>query len=160
VRRKSVLLPVLYSSGWQGGHVFALLALPVRPDEGAARHLAFHLLGFSAPHRLRRHPGYDIRARAKTLTYGMRKIADLADVHRDVRVFRGRHDGEGVPLETRDFGHLDEQPLTRGVLEAGLHDAQLHCTAWMDEDAQKSRRAPGAELAVRALAEIQDPRPL
>lgn len=33
-----------------------------------------------------------------------------------------------VPLPTREFGNLDEQPLARDVFEAGLDDAQLHST--------------------------------
>lgn len=33
-----------------------------------------------------------------------------------------------MPLPAGDLGDLEEQPLTGGVLETGLHDTQFHST--------------------------------
>lgn len=96
------------------------------------------------------HGGHDRWPTAETFAKSMRPVADLADVYRDIGVFRRGCDGElkvdegrrgkgsggtdRVPLESRYFRNLDEEPLSGCVLEARFDDAKLHCTAWVNED--------------------------
>lgn len=53
------------------------------------------------------------------------KVTDLTDVHRDVGVLRARSDGEWMPLVVADFWAVEEKPLTRLVLHAGLCELDL-----------------------------------
>ena len=64
-----------------------------------------------------------------------------------------------MPLQRRDVWNLDEQPLACGVLEAGLDDAELHCTGRMDENLGETSCAPSANLAVDALSEVEETGP-
>lgn len=61
-----------------------------------------------------------------------------------------------MPLELGYLGNLDEQPLTRGVLEARLENTQLHGAAGVHEDFLELCLPPGAVLSVDALAEIEE----
>ena len=95
-------------------------------------------------HRGLGHRGDNLGASTDTLSQCIGPVTDLTDVDRDVGVLRRRGDGKlskggqkshiistrshtyRVPLETRDVGHLNEQPLAGDVLEAGLDNTQLH----------------------------------
>ena len=64
-----------------------------------------------------------------------------------------------MPLITRDFGHLNEEPLTSGVFEARLDDAKLHGAAWVDNDLVELGSTPRPDLPVDTLAEVDYTRP-
>jgi hypothetical protein len=103
--------------------------------------------------------GNDVWSCADALTEGVGEITDLADVQAHVRVFGRRGDGERVPLERRDVGDLDKEPLAGGVLEAGFLDAQLHRARRVDEDLLERGGTAGANLAPETLSKVEDGRP-
>lgn len=128
-----------------------LLALPVRTTRDLLRELG--------------------RA-SEPLAKSTRKVAHLADVHRDVGVVGRGGDREGVPLECRDLGYGEIQPLACDVREGGLVEADLHRARGMHEHAhnlglatganlgcQTGRAMRGTYLAVHALDEVGDAAP-
>jgi hypothetical protein len=62
-------------------------------DKVAASHSSLVVL-LRTLHGRRSHGGDNGRADAEALTEGLREVTNLADMHRDVWVFRGRRDGE------------------------------------------------------------------
>lgn len=64
-----------------------------------------------------------------------------------------------MPLEVRDIGHLNEQPLASSVLERWLDDAEFHSTRGVDEDLGELSRTAGADLPVDTLEEVDDTGP-
>lgn len=63
-----------------------------------------------------------------------RKIADLADVHRDVWIRGTGRDGEGVPLVFRHGRDLDKKPLPGAILHARFLELNLHGIVGMADD--------------------------
>lgn len=53
------------------------------------------------------------------------EVTDLADMDRDVRILGAGSNGKGMPLVIADFGAVEEQPLSRLVLHAGLGELDL-----------------------------------
>lgn len=76
-------------------------------------------------------------------------VADLADVHRGVRVIRRRRDREWVPLERRDGRNVEEEPLARLVSERRLDEAEFERALGMEEDGDELGRAAAADLHER-----------
>ena len=64
-----------------------------------------------------------------------------------------------MPLEARDIGNLDEQPLASDVLEAGLDNPEFHSARWMNENFGQAGESASPEFSVHALAKVNDTRP-
>lgn len=113
----------------------------------------------STLHGSRGHGSNDRGANTETVTKGASPVTDLADVNGNVGVFRGRGDGERMPLEARELRNLEEEPLASSVLEAGLDDAELHSTRGVDENLRQPGGAATSVLTVNALTEVEDTGP-
>ena len=61
-----------------------------------------------------------------------------------------------MPLETRNFRYLDEEPLPSGILEARLDNTQFHSAARVNNNLVELRRTPGPELTIHTLAKVND----
>lgn len=64
-----------------------------------------------------------------------------------------------MPLVLGDLGDLQEQPLSRNILETWLHDAQFHSTAGVNQNFGKASRTACADLSPDALAKVNDSGP-
>jgi hypothetical protein len=105
------------------------------------------------------HFGDNRGANSKTIAKGTSEISDLTNVDRDVRILRCGGDGKGMPLEFGDFGNLDEQPLSRSVLEAVLENTEFHGTTGMNEHLGQPGGPAGTDLTVNALSKVENARP-
>lgn len=88
----------------------------------------------------------DGRGDERTRRDALGPVADLADVDRDVRVVGRRRDRERVPLEARQLGHVEVEPLAGLVGERRLDEAELDGALRVEEDADEERAATGAGL--------------
>lgn len=96
---------------------------------------------------------------ADTFTKTLSPVTNLTDVDGNIGIFRGRGDGEGVPLPARDVGNLDEEPLASGVLEARLEDTEFHGAGRVNEELGELSLTTGTDLPVDTLAEVEDTGP-
>lgn len=110
-------------------------------------------------HRGLRNGGDDAGCSPNPLSEGTGEVTNLADVYRDIGVLGGGCDGEGMPLESRDVGALEEQPLASGVLEAGFYDTELHGAGRMDQDLRELRLLTGPNFSPDALAKVDEAGP-
>lgn len=96
---------------------------------------------------------------ANTFTEALGPVTDLTDVNRDIGILRSGGNGEGVPLPAGDVGNLDEQPLTSGVLEAGLDDTEFHGAGRVNKELGKLGLAAGTDLPPYTLTKVEDTGP-
>lgn len=64
-----------------------------------------------------------------------------------------------MPLPAGDVGNLDEEPLARNILEAGLDDTELHSTTGVNQNLGQTSSAPRSDFSVHPLSEVNDSGP-
>ena len=64
-----------------------------------------------------------------------------------------------VPLPAGHVGHLDEQPLTRDILETRLDDTQFHGARGMNKDLGQPSGTTSPDFSVNSFSEINNARP-
>jgi hypothetical protein len=101
----------------------------------------------------------DGRASANTFTETLGPVTNLTDVNGNIGVLGSGGDGEGMPLPMGNVGNLDKEPLTSGVLEAGLDDTEFHGAGRVNKELGKLGLATGTDLPPDTLTKVEDTGP-
>ena len=109
---------------------------------------------------------------AESISKSAGEITDLTDVNRNVRVIGAGGNGKWMPLVVTDIRAVEEKPLSRLVLHAGLGELNLNSicsllvglfdkrsrillTVWVANDLDNLGLAPATNLTVQTVHEVQ-----
>ena len=93
---------------------------------------------------------------AEPLGEGGGEVTHNADVNADVVLLRGGRDGEGMPLETRDLGAVEEEVLARLVPHGGLLDLDLNDFGGVLDNLGDVRLEPAADFPDDPLHHVEE----